>query len=159
MWWGARSDHRKRSVKQVADRSTSTGGCRTSGWPGEGSKSRPVPVHPAALSALNEYLKLTPQGPDRKAPLLPAIQSRWADRSSTGDGIYKLVKKYASLADGAVERIVHAPRATAATNALEHETDIARVRDWLGHANISSTRLYDGREHQPEDSPTFCVNY
>ncbi len=42
-------------------------------------------------------------------------------------------------------RIVHALRATAATNALEHEADIARVQDWLGHANVSTTRLYDRR--------------
>ena len=37
-----------------------------------------------------------------------------------------------------MERIVHALRATAATNALEHEADIARVQDWLGHANVST---------------------
>jgi hypothetical protein len=26
--------------------------------------------------------------------------------------------------------------ATAATNALDHEADIAKVQEWLGHANI-----------------------
>ena len=39
----------------------------------------------------------------------------------------------------------HALRATAATNALDHGADIARVQEWLGHANISTTRLYDKR--------------
>lgn len=52
-----------------------------------------------------------------------------------------------------------APRATAATNALEHEADIAKVQEWLGHANIATTRLYDKRATRPEDSPTFKVNY
>jgi integrase len=28
----------------------------------------------------------------------------------------------------------HALRATAATNALDHETDIAKMQEWLGHA-------------------------
>ena len=80
-------------------------------------------------------------------------------RPHTGDGIYKLVRKYASAAAIPMERIVHALRATAATNALEHEADIARVQDWLGHANVSTTRLYDRRARRPEDSPTFRVSY
>jgi site-specific recombinase XerD len=54
---------------------------------------------------------------------------------------------------------VHGLRATAATNALEHEADIAKVQIWLGHANISITRIYDRRQNRPEDSPTFRVKY
>ena len=53
----------------------------------------------------------------------------------------------------------HALRATAATNALEHDADIAKVQEWLGHANIAATRLYDRRNMRPEDSPTFKVSY
>jgi hypothetical protein len=29
----------------------------------------------------------------------------------------------------------------------------------LGHANVSTTRLYDRRKSKPEDSPTFRVKY
>jgi site-specific recombinase XerC len=46
-----------------------------------------------------------------------------------------------------------------ATNALSDEADIAKVREWLGHANVSTTRLYDRRETKPEDSATFHVKY
>jgi integrase/recombinase XerD len=53
----------------------------------------------------------------------------------------------------------HALRATAATSALEHNADIAKVQEWLGHASISTTRAYDRRESRPEDSPTFKVMY
>jgi len=49
--------------------------------------------------------------------------------------------------------------ATAAAYALEHEADIAKIQQWLGHANISTTRLYDRRHLRPEDSPTFKVRY
>jgi integrase/recombinase XerD len=49
--------------------------------------------------------------------------------------------------------------ATAATNALDHQADIAKVQEWLGHANISTTRIYDHRKTRPEDSPTFKVSY
>lgn len=54
---------------------------------------------------------------------------------------------------------VHFLRATAAINALDHEPDIAKVQEWLGHANIATTRLYDRRKMRPEDSPTFKVRY
>jgi len=54
---------------------------------------------------------------------------------------------------------VHSLHATAATNALAHEADIAKVQEWLGHADISTTRMYDKRQSRPEDSPTFKVRY
>jgi integrase/recombinase XerD len=53
----------------------------------------------------------------------------------------------------------HARRATAATNALDHQADIAKVQEWLGHANIATTRIYDHRRTRPGDSPTFKVAY
>ena len=53
----------------------------------------------------------------------------------------------------------HALRATATTNALDHQADIAKVQEWIGHANIATTRIYDHRKSRPEDSPTFKVNY
>jgi integrase len=46
-----------------------------------------------------------------------------------------------------------------ATNALDHQADIAKVQGRLGHANIGTTRIYDHRRTRPEDSPTFKVVY
>ena len=53
----------------------------------------------------------------------------------------------------------HALRVTAATCALEHNADIAKVQEWLGHVNISTARLYDRRGSKPEDSPMFREVY
>lgn len=53
----------------------------------------------------------------------------------------------------------HALRATAATSALEHDADIGQVQAWLGHSNISTTKVYDRRDAKPQQSPTFKVNY
>lgn len=50
-------------------------------------------------------------------------------------------------------------RATAATNARDNGVDIAKVQEWLGHANIATTSIYDHRKTRPEDSPTFKVSY
>jgi integrase len=78
----------------------------------------------------------------------------------TADGIYKMVKLYAKRVGVNIEGFgAHSLRATAATNALDHEADIAKVQEWLGHANIATMRLYDRRKTRPEDSPTFKVRY
>jgi integrase len=42
---------------------------------------------------------------------------------------------------------------------LVHNADVAKVQEWLGHANIATTRLYDDRQSRPEESPTFKVEY
>ena len=42
----------------------------------------------------------------------------------------------------------HAPRATAITNALGNNADLEKVQEWVGHANISTTRMYDRRKSQ-----------
>jgi site-specific recombinase XerD len=83
------------------------------------------------------------------------------DEAMTTDGVYWVVQQYArKIGIGDIERLgVHSLRATAATNALDHEADIAKVQEWLGHANIFTTRLYDRRKTRPEDSPTFKVAY
>jgi integrase/recombinase XerD len=54
---------------------------------------------------------------------------------------------------------VHSLRATAATNALAHHADIVKVQEWLEHANVSTTRIYDKRRSRPEESPTFKVEH
>src|SRR5271169_5073746 len=84
-------------------------------------------------------------------------RSKTLERALTPDAGYKLVKAYS--AELAFEIGAHALRATAATNALDHQADIAKVQEWLGHANIATTRIYDHRRTRPEDSPTFKVAY
>ena len=100
----------------------------------------------------------------------PAPLFRPVTNNRTGAGpaarsasIYRnIVRKY-GLETGISAEVnglcVHSLRATAATNALSHEADIAKVQEWLGHANVSTTRLYDRRKSKPEDSPTFRVKY
>ncbi len=129
---------------------------------GKGSKTRYVPVHPAALVAIDEYLDVAGHREEKKGPLFRPVRNPQGglDGAITGDGLYKMVKSYALRAGVHVDGLcLHALRATAATNALEHSADIAFVQGWLGHANISTTRLYDRRRSKPEDSPTFKVSY
>ena len=72
---------------------------------------------------------------------------------------HSLASLLATLQEQATAQQALGLQLTAAINALEHDADIAKVQDWLGHANVSTTRLYDRRKMRPEDSPTFRVSY
>jgi integrase/recombinase XerD len=129
---------------------------------GKGGKIRYVPLHPAAAGAIALYLEASGHGADKTAPLFQPVSSntRGAGRAITPGGVYQMLAKYAAGAGIDVEGFgPHALRATAATNALEHHADIAKVQEWLGHANIATTRVYDRRHLRAEDSPTFKVTY
>ncbi len=127
---------------------------------GKGGKTRYVPLHPAASGLILDYLDMAGHGADDAGALFRPIHSNSAGdqvKAITADGVYKIVRGY-SAALG-FEIGAHALRATAATNALDHQADIAKVQEWLGHANIATTRIYDHRKTRPEDSPTFKVAY
>jgi site-specific recombinase XerD len=131
---------------------------------GKGNKTRYLPLHPGTAELIADYVEALGHGTDPGAPLFRPVRNHRTgrlDEPMTTDGVYKVVQYYArqvGIVD--MERLgVHALRATAATNALDHEADMAKVQEWLGHANIATTRLYDRRKHRPEDSPTFKVSY
>ena len=127
---------------------------------GKGEKTRYVPLHGIAEDLIRDYLEQAGHGADYDGALFrPLRNSRGTgrQRAITPDGVYKLVRKYSALLG--FEIGAHSLRATAATNALDHEADIAKVQEWLGHANIATTRIYDHRKTRPEDSPTFKVSY
>jgi site-specific recombinase XerD len=128
---------------------------------GKGDKIRYVPVHPHAAQRINDYLTMAGHGSFPDVPLFLPLRNALRKKALSGHGVYKdVVKKYArQLGFDPQSVCVHGLRATAATNSLDHQADIAKVQEWLGHANISTTRLYDRRKTKPEDSPTFKVSY
>src|ERR1700732_4755355 len=133
---------------------------------GKRDKVRFVPVHVLFRSLIEEYLALAGHGADLPGPVFrPVTNNRTGelDRALDPASVYRnIVLKY-GLETGVSAEVnglcMHSLRATAATNALSHEADIAKVQGWFGHANVSTTRLYDRRKTRPEDSPTFRVRY
>jgi integrase/recombinase XerD len=127
---------------------------------GKGGKTRYVPSHPGTAALIHDYLEAAGRGEDAAGALFRSVSNNRAGRHEkaiTADGVYKLVRIYS--AELGFEIGAHALRATAATNALDNQADIAKVQEWLGHANIATTRIYDHRRTRPEDSPTFKVAY
>jgi integrase len=127
---------------------------------GKGEKTRYLPLHPGTNALIHDYLDAAGHGEDDSGALFRPIRNNRTgllEKALTPDMVYKLVRGYS--AELGFEIGAHALRATAATNALDHHADIAKVQEWLGHANIATTRIYDHRKTRPEDSPTFKVDY
>ena len=125
-----------------------------------------VPVGMKALRLLTEQLKVARHKEDLEGLLFRPVRNRVTgelDKSLHPGSVYQdIVKRYGTevgITADVREFCVHSLRATAATNALAHGADIAQVQEWLGHADISTTRMYDRRRWRPEESPTFKVEY
>jgi len=134
---------------------------------GKRDKIRFVPLHPLAQRLIVEYMAMAGHGLDASGPLFRPVKNNRTteglERPLDPNSIYRNIVRHYGLKTGIDAEVnglcVHSLRATAATNALSHEADIAKVQEWLGHANVSTTRLYDRRKTRPEDSPTFRIQY
>ncbi len=127
---------------------------------GKGGKTRYIPLHPGTQGLVTDYLEASGHGNEADGALYRPVRNNLTGElgeAVTPDGIYKAVRGYAKAMGVTIG--AHALRATAATNALDNGADIAKVQEWLGHANIATTRIYDRRKTRPEDSPTFKVVY
>ena len=132
---------------------------------GKGGKLRFVPAHPAALGRISEYLADAGHSEDAAGPLFRPIKNPRGggklDRALSPGKVDECVVRYYSRRSGVNPAGFgpHVARATVATHALNQGADVAKVQEWLEHANIATTRIYDRRWSRPEDSPTFRMNY
>ena len=131
---------------------------------GKGGKLGYLPGNPHSLRLVAEYLAASGHGGELDTPLFRPVRPPRAGALAAAlkpGAVYSevVVRYMAQVGITGQNMGPHALRATAATSALEHQADIARVQKWLGHASISTTRVYDRRGSRPEDSPTFRVAY
>lgn len=131
---------------------------------GKGSKTRDLPLHPVVIQRIYTYLEADNRKKDLDTPLFCSLQ-RYKDsygqlKHMTSNAIYDIVMLHARAVGLKVENFhPHSLRATFATNALLNNADLGKVQDYLGHANIQTTRIYDKRGNDLADSPTFKVKY
>jgi len=131
---------------------------------GKGEKTRDLPLHPVAMQRIYAYLEADKRKDDLDEPLFCALK-KYKDsdgllKHMSTDAIYDIVMFYAQAAGVKVKNFhPHCLRATGATNALSNGADLGKVQDFLGHANIQTTRIYDKRKDDIADSPTFKIKY
>lgn len=106
---------------------------------GKGAKERLIPIHFTAQDYLNQYLEYT------RPTFKPVEDYMFLNRSGKGltrQGVWKLIKKFATLAG--IKRSIspHTFRHSFATHLLEGGADLRTVQLLLGHADISATEIY-----------------
>ena len=104
-------------------------------------KVRAIPLYPAALRALTNYL-------DNVRSSMLADPSEEALFVNVGgvrmsrQGFWKILKHYQSTAHIEKEITPHTLRHSFAVHLLENGADIGSVQELMGHSDISSTQVY-----------------
>lgn len=110
---------------------------------GKGRKERIVPVTSTAVTALRRYeLRRTEiirkaANPDRKAVFLSARGQRLTARQ-----IQNIVRGFLDRIAGDSDVSTHSLRHSFATHLLDAGADLLAVKELLGHASLSTTRIY-----------------
>lgn len=122
---------------------------------GKGNKDRMVPLTPAALDSLREYLKV------RSGFLTKGKDSPWLFPSSSQQGhltrqrFGQLLKELAiKVGLSPTHLSPHTVRHAFATHLLRHGADLIVVQKLLGHSDISTTQIYT---HVAQDELTELV--
>ncbi|MDZ4722315.1 MAG: tyrosine-type recombinase/integrase [candidate division Zixibacteria bacterium] len=130
----------------------------------KGGDEHSLAIHPKGAQRIREYLEAAGHGQDFEGPLFRPVKSNSPDllerRFLNADVIDRILRKFAKKALG-VDRgySAHSMRATFITTALENGANLEDVQEAVGHADPSTTKLYDRRGYNPEKAASFFANY
>ena len=108
---------------------------------GTGTKSRIVPLYPAAVNSLAYYMKSIRSkmlaNTSEQALFVNVNGSRM-----TRQGFWKIIKTYQEQAHIDKDITPHTLRHSFAAHLLENGADLRSIQEMLGHSDISSTQVY-----------------
>ena len=108
---------------------------------GEDSSERVIPLYPAAISAVSDYIQSA----------RPLLLSNNAEKAlfvnlnggrMTRQGFWKIIKYYQKTAKITTDITPHILRHSFAAHLIENGADIEVVKEIMGHSDISSTMVY-----------------
>ncbi len=109
---------------------------------GKGGKERVAPLGELALAALGEYIGKERSLLDKGSGGASVFLNLRGGRQITRMGIWKLLQKYAKRAGVESKVYPHVLRHSFATHLVENGADLRVVQELLGHADISTTKIY-----------------
>lgn len=104
-------------------------------------KQRTIPLYPAALQALEAYMR------EVRGVMVADVQERALFVNMGGSrmsrqGFWKILKFYQAKAGIEKEITPHTLRHSFAVHLLENGADLGSVQELMGHSDISSTQMY-----------------
>ena len=106
-----------------------------------GGRERLIPMYPAAIKAVGDYLKLV-RGKLIASPEETALFVNMNGERMSRQGFWKVIKFYQQTARIQKDITPHTLRHSFAAHLLENGADLHSIQEMLGHADISSTQVY-----------------
>jgi site-specific recombinase XerD len=133
----------------------------------KGGEDLSLALNPQTAQRIDEYLKAAGHVDDMDGPLfrpVAADASRKPRRIELrrhlhAEAIDRILRKYAAKAGLDRGYSAHSMRATFITTALDKGASLEDVQRDVGHADPSTTKLYDRRGYNPEKSAAFFATY
>ena len=102
---------------------------------------RNIPVYPSAMAAISDYLNrarvaIAPYESE------PALFLNMNGQRMTRQGLWKIVKSYTEISSPGKDISPHTLRHSFAAHLLENGARLKDIQDMMGHADISSTKIY-----------------
>jgi len=129
----------------------------------KGGEDHSLAIHPQAAERIRVYLEAAGHADDRDGPLFRPIRQSWRSESMRRhldpDLIDRIVRKYVEQIGLPAGFSAHSMRATFITRALDNGASLEEVQRAAGHADATTTKLYDRRGFNPEKSASFFATY
>ena len=108
---------------------------------GTGGKIRIIPLYPAAIRALSDYIDAVRPKMVADADEESLFVNVSGERMSR-QGFWKIIKYYQEKAQIDKDITPHTLRHSFAAHLLENGADLRSIQEMLGHSDISSTQVY-----------------
>ena len=115
---------------------------------GRGNRQRKAPLLPRSAEAVREYLN------NARAELMGNVSTDFVFLNPQGtkltrQAVWLMTRQYAKLAGIDGEVTPHTLRHSRAAHMLGDGQDVHRVQEWLGHANLATTQMYQPHGNKP----------
>jgi site-specific recombinase XerD len=127
------------------------------------NKRDSIAIHPEVAKRIRDYVTACGHADDLDGAIFRPVRRNSAGQPSSRhmapDAVDRILKTFAGVIG--IERgySAHSMRATFITTALDNGANLEDVQRDVGHADPSTTKLYDRRGHNPDKSASFFANY
>jgi integrase/recombinase XerD len=119
---------------------------------GRGNRERRAPLLPRTVAALREYLShARPELVGNAASDYVFLNPQGA--RLTRQAVWQVTRQYSKAADIEGDVTPHTLRHSRAAHMLDGGEDVRRVQEWLGHANLATTQMYQQRSTDKPAAP------